>query len=58
MKKFVMKKSLFQNKQLKEENKKWNENENDNENGNDYDNDNENEKIKKMKQLKIQTFKS
>ena len=36
-----------ENKQLKEENKKWNENENDNdnENGNDNDNENENEKI-------------
>ena len=35
-----------ENKQLKEENKKWNENENDNdndhENGNENDNDNEN----------------
>ena len=45
-----------ENKQLKEENKKWNENENDNdndhENGNENDNDNENEKIKKNKTVK------
>ena len=64
MKIFVMKKSFIQhdvkNKQLKEENKKLNENENDSENDNENDNENENENkiLKKMKYLKMLTFKN
>ena len=48
------------NKQLKEENKKLNENENDSENDNENDNENENENkiLKKMKYLKMLTFKN